>query len=865
MKTATITREGAQQRSRVVTAESYLVTIDLSGLDMEGEPLADPDTFLSTSEITFRSTGGSSHVDLIADEVVDAWLDETQLEASSFADDRLGFTCEEGEHRLTVTALCRYSHTGEGLHRFVDPADDKVYLYSQFETADARRMYACFEQPDQKATFQLNVIAPKHWTVVSNSVMVEPVEGANGCGIWEFEPTPRIPTYITALVAGEYHRVPHTITSVKGEIPASVMCRQSMKQYLDDERIIQTTQRGFEVFEADFGHPYAFDSYDQIFVPEFNAGAMENAGCVTFRDEYLFRSRVGAEMYEGRDNTILHELAHMWFGDLVTMTWWDDLWLNESFAEWASHYAMQKISAKHGGTDPWVGFCNSRKGWAYRQDQLPTTHPIAADMVDLEAVEQNFDGITYAKGASTLKQLVAYVGQEEFLAGVKEYFAEHAFGNTTLADLLGALEKSSGRDLSRFTSTWLESSGPNTLRADFDVDELGRFTRFEVEQSAPAEHPTLRMHRMAISTFALDADGDQPRLRRRDTVEVDVDGERTAIEPLVGLHRGDLVLLNDHDLTYAKVRLDEASLKTLVNHIHQLDDPLARAVCWSAAWDMCRDGEMRSDDYVQLVLRGIAHESDPNALKSLRMQAVLAGTSYTPLERRAQSRTRLTAGFASLLKQAEPGSDHQLNFANGLLSVADSDAAAALFQAWLQGEEVPEGLEMDADMRWRIISALARRGAIGREEIDAELERDNTISGAESAAGARAELRDAAAKAEAWRLATEDASIPNGTHTRLCLGFWSESQRELLAPYAERYLELARAISNKDGIWATRGTAATQNALQFLFPMPVADEAFLGKVGELLADEQLAGSVRRVLLEQSDAARRALRCQAASA
>ncbi|MGO4956131.1 aminopeptidase N [Luteococcus sp. Sow4_B9] len=864
MKTATITRDGAGERSRIVTAESYLVTIDLSGLDLEGEPLADPGTFISTSEITFTSTGGNSHVDLIADAVLDAWLDETELDATTFGNDVLPFTCEEGEHRLTVTALCRYSHTGEGLHRFVDPADEKVYLYSQFETADARRMYACFEQPDQKATFQLNVVAPEHWTVVSNSRSVEPTEGANGCGIWEFETTPRIPTYITALVAGEYHRVAHTITSVKGEIPASVMCRQSMVPYLDDERIISTAQSGFRVFEADFGHPYPFDSYDQIFVPEFNAGAMENAGCVTFRDEYLFRSRVGQEMYEGRDNTILHELAHMWFGDLVTMTWWDDLWLNESFAEWASHHAMERDKEHYGGTDPWVGFCNSRKGWAYRQDQLPTTHPIAADMVDLEAVEQNFDGITYAKGASTLKQLVAFVGQEAFLAGVREYFKEHAWGNTTLDDLLQALETSSGRDLSAFTETWLETAGVNTLRADFDTDELGRFTRFDVLQTATDEHPTLRTHRMAISTFALEAEGESLMLRRVHTLEVDVHGGRTPIAALQGVHRGDLVLLNDRDLTYAKVRLDGVSLKTLVNHIHQLDDPLARAVCWSAAWDMCRDAEMRSDDYVELVLRGIATESDPNALKALRMQAILAALDYTPAERREHSRARLTAGFALLLKDAEPGSDHQLTFANGLVSVADSEAAAALFKAWLVGEEVPEGLEVDADMRWRLVSSLARMGAIGHAEIDAELERDNTISGAEWAAAARAEMRDEQAKAEAWRLATEDEAVPNGTHTRICLGFWNENQAELLEPYKQRYLDVVRRISNQEGIWATRGTAAAQNVLHLLFPRGVADEDFLGQVDELLADEALAPSVRRALLEQASSARRALDCQAFS-
>ena len=865
MRPANITRSSAQERSQQITAQAYLVTVDLTGLDLEGNPLSDAENFLSTSQITFTSRGGSSHVDLLADEVIEAWLDEEQVDVSAYADGKLPFTAGPGEHNLTVLARCRYSHTGEGLHRFVDPADGKVYMYTQFETADARRMYANFEQPDQKATFQLIVIAPKHWTIVSNAQAVEPLEAANGNSVWEFEPTLRISTYITALIAGEYHRVEHTIKTVSGEIPASVMCRQSMVPFLDDDRIMHTTQRGFDVFEKAFGHPYPFGSYDQIFVPEYNAGAMENAGCVTFRDEYLFRSRVSADRYESRDNTILHELAHMWFGDLVTMTWWDDLWLNESFAEWASHFAMSEISAADGGRDPWVGFCNARKTWAYRQDQLPTTHPIAADMVDLEAVEQNFDGITYAKGASTLKQLVAQVGEEKFLEGVRAYFAEHAFGNTQLSDLLGALEKASGRDLSNFSAEWLETTGVNTLRADFDVDAQGNFTRFDVLQSAAADHPTLRTHRLAISTFVLTGEGEAQKLSRAHSLEVDIAGERTPIAALVGVNRGDLVLLNDRDLTYAKVRLDEKSLTTLIDHIGQIDDPLSRAVCWAAAWDMCRDAEMRSDDYLSLVLSGIASESDPNALSALRGQAQLAAVAYTPVANRPTQRARLTAGFAALLKDSAPGSDHQLAFASQLVSAIDTPAGATLLKAWLKGEEVPEGLEVDADMRWRITCALARMGAIGEAEIAAEAERDQTITGQEYAAGARSALRDPKAKAEAWRLATEDPNVPNGTHSAICSWFWSYGATDILADYADKYLAVTRQISAGEGIWAKAGHAATQHVLLGLFPAPVADSTFLTKVTAQINDEAISDQVRRVLREQKDAAERSLRCQEFSA
>ncbi len=541
---------------------------------------------MSTSSVGFHSTGAPTHIDLIADAVLDATLDGEALDPGAFSGTTFPLTPGEGKHTLSITALCRYSHTGEGLHRFVDPADAKIYLYSQFETADARRMYANFEQPDLKATFSLTVLAPAHWTVLSNSPTPEPRQLANGHSAWSFAPTPRVSTYITALVAGDYVVHHGTVRSRKGDISADLACRASMAPYLDAERILTTTQRGFEVYEAAFGCDYPFDKYDQAFVPEYNFGAMENAGMVTVRDEYLFRSRVTSASYEGRDNTILHELAHMWFGDLVTMRWWDDLWLNESFAEWASHWCQQQIVARYGGVDPWVSFANARKGWAYTQDQLPTTHPIAADMVDLDAVEQNFDGITYAKGASTLKQLVAFVGEEPFLTGVRQYFADHAFANTSLQDLLGALEQASGRDLSSFSAQWLEQAGVNTVRADFDIDESGDITRFEVVQTAPEQHPTLRTHRLAIGLYDLDGAGDAAHLTCRESLEVDIHDERTPIAALVGTRSADLVLLNDRDLTYAKVRLDDRSLHTLIDHVHQIDDPLA-GVCAGAPPGTC--------------------------------------------------------------------------------------------------------------------------------------------------------------------------------------------------------------------------------------------------------------------------------------
>ena len=854
MATANITREEATLRSGVVKAGAYRVTVDVTG-----NGVADPErTFTSHTELDFVSQGGSTHLDVIADEIRSATLDGSPLPTDEFDGYRLPLKdLTEGSHTIVIDAVCRFSRTGEGLHRFVD-TDGKIYLYSQFETADARRMYATFEQPDQKATFQLTVLAPAHWNVFTNSRSVAGELIGEGIARFEHAPTPVISTYITALVAGEYHVVRGQITSAAGLLPASVACRASMAEFLDADRILETTQRGFDVFESTFGVPYAFDSYDQIFVPEFNFGAMENAGCVTFRDQYLFRSRVTAREMEARDNTILHELAHMWFGDLVTMRWWDDLWLNESFAEWASHFAADKIAEKYGtGANPWASFSNERKAWAYMQDQLSTTHPIAADMSDLEKVEQNFDGITYAKGASVLKLLVSFVGIEAFAKGVGSYFRKHAHGNTTLTDLLSELETASGRDLSWFTGQWLESAGVNTLRAEFEVDETGTFTRFAIVQTAPEAWPTLRTHRLGIGIYANTDNG----LERVDYVETDISGERTDVPDLVGRPRRDVVLLNDGDLTFAKVRLDEMSRNTLVNGIDRLADPLARAVTWSLFWDSVRDAEIAPQELVSLALQGIGSEKDMAAITTVLAQAAACSGRFMAPELREAANMKLVTGLAGLLKDAEPGSDAQLIIAKTLIGVARSESACELIRGWLQNEEVPTDLAVDTEVRWLIVAALARRGVFGEEEIATELERDNTNTGAERAAGARAGLPTVEAKAEAWRLATADPDIPNETHRSIAMGFISYGQEDVLAPYVDAYAKLAEAISKREDGWDTRGYAAIGAALRWLFPETLATADVVERFRRYLAEGEPTDQVRRLLSERLDEAERNLRVQ----
>ena len=580
MSSENLTRDEARSRASFLSTDSYEIRLDLT---------TDERTFLTETTIRFSSTSAQdTFVDLIAASVEEIELNGELLSdpASHFDGARVRLPAlREGANTVRILATGRYMNTGEGLHRFVDPVDDEVYLYSQFEVSDARRMFACFEQPDLKATYQLTVTAPAHWRVISVSPTPASTPAGEGIATWAFEPTERISIYLFALIAGNYQGGTGEITTRDGRtIPMGVFARASLAEHVDAQNVIDVTKAGIDFYEEAFDQDFPFRKYDQIFVPEYNMGAMENPGAITYVEAYVFRSEVSDAVRERRDLTILHELAHMWFGDLVTMRWWDDLWLNESFAEYASTLASAEATR---WTGSWTTFALSEKGWAYQQDQLPSTHPVVADMVDFEAVETNFDGITYAKGASVLRQLVAYVGREEFFAGVRAYFAKHAWGNTELTDLLVELEATSGRDLSSWAELWLQRAGVNTLRPVIERDATGAVTRFAISQTAPAEHQTLRPHRLQVGGFSLQ-DG---ALVRTESVELDVDGELTEVPALTG-KRADLWLLNDGDLTYSKVRLDEKSLAVAMEHLRDLDDSLARTLLWSAAWDMVRDGEL---------------------------------------------------------------------------------------------------------------------------------------------------------------------------------------------------------------------------------------------------------------------------------
>ena len=849
-----LTREEAQERARLLTVDAYDIELDLSGAQEGG-------TYRSVTSVRFDAAeaGVSSFIDLVAPTVHEVVLNGDALDpAEVFQDSRIALpSLPAGRNELRVVADCAYTNTGEGLHRFVDPVDQQAYLYTQFEVPDARRVYASFEQPDLKATFQFTVTAPEGWTVISDSPTPEPKDN-----VWRFEPTPRISTYVTALIVGPYHSVHSSWESGDGRsVPLGIYCRPSLAEFLDSDAIFAVTRQGFDWFEEKFDYAYPFAKYDQLFVPEFNAGAMENAGAVTIRDQYVFRSKVTDAAYEVRAETILHELAHMWFGDLVTMEWWNDLWLNESFATYTS-IACQAYAPGSKWPHSWTTFANSMKTWAYRQDQLPSTHPIMAEINDLDDVLVNFDGITYAKGASVLKQLVAYVGMDEFFRGVQAYFKRHAYKNTRLADLLGALEETSGRDLKTWSKAWLQTAGINVLRPEITTDAAGTITSFAVRQEAPAlptgakGEPTLRPHRIAIGLYDLDATG---KLVRSERIELDVDGELTEVPQLVGTKRSAVILLNDDDLSYAKVRLDADSLAVVTDHLGDFEASLPRALSWASAWDMTRDGELATRDYLALVLSGVAKESDIGVVQSLHRQVKLALELYAAPEWRETGLGQWTDATLEHLRAAAPGSDHQLAWARAFAATARTDAQLDVLAGLLDGSESIEGLAVDTELRWALVQRLAATGRADEAEIAAELERDKTSAGERHAATARAARPTEAAKAEAWASVVEGDKLPNSVQEAVIGGFVQTDQRELLAPYTEKYFAAVKDV------WHVRSHEMAQQIAVGLYPALQVSQATLDATDAWLDSAEPSAALRRLVTESRAGVERALKARAADA
>ena len=853
MPAANLTRLEAEARAAIVSAPEYEVKLDLTG---------DGERFRSDTTVRFAATpGASTFIEACTEVIHELTLNGRVLDPAVVSDGtRIRLDDLAHENELHVVADARYTNTGEGLHRFVDPVDQAVYLYTEFAVAEANRVFAVFDQPDLKASFTFTITAPAEWRVLSNAPTPAPTRGDDAASAtWTFERGPVISSYIAAIIAGPYAAWHGTARSIDGrDIPLGLFTRASLAQYAEPEVMFELVEAGLGFYETTFDVPYPYGKYDQIFVPEYNWGAMENVGAVTFNESYLFRSRVSDARREQRAIVVLHELSHMWFGNSVTMKWWNDLWLNESFATWASTLATAAVTEF---TGVWATFASDEKTHAAEQDQLSSTHPIVAEIDSLADVEVNFDAITYDKGASVLKQLVAWVGLDAFQRGVGAYLTAHAGGNATLRDLLDELERASGRDLTRWSELWLETAGVNTLRAVIETTEPtgtgpGTITSAYVEQTAATSHPTLRPHRLAIGCYSTDTLGTLARTQR---IELDINGPITAVPELIGRPRPDLLLVNDDDLTYAKVRLDATSFATAVTRPGELSDPVARAVILGSAWDAVRDAELPASAFVQLVLGSVGHETQ-SASRGLALSRLeLAVARYLAGEHRERVAIETGDAVWAIAELAPAGSDAQLQFVKAFTRLAASQAHADVLGSLLDGSIKLAGLEVDLDLRWELVTARATLGAGTDDEIAAALALDDTAKGRLLAETARAARPDQAVKDAAWHRVMTDTSLSNDLARALADGWRRTTTPELLASTADEY------FAKLQQVWADRSFTMASLVVSRLFPAPLIDEGLAAMARTWLAANPEPAPLHRLVSEQLDELERALAARARDA
>ncbi|MFD5508348.1 aminopeptidase N [Streptomyces sp. NPDC127051] len=833
-----LTRNEAQLRAQLLDVQHYAVTLDLTG----GE-----DTFESTTVIRFAArSAGDTFVELKPDELHSAELDGSPLDPAALADNRLPLTgLGEGPHELRIAARMRYSRTGEGLHRFTDPADGEAYVYSQMFMDDIQRVFPAFDQPDLKAVFEFTVTAPAHWTVLANGITERVGERTGdpagaGAGIWKSAPTPVISTYLAAVAAGPWH----SIRTEHAGLPFGIHCRQSLAPHLDAdaEEILSITTDCYDRYHEKFSEPYPFDSYDQAFVPEFNAGAMENPGLVTFRDEFVFRSAVTDTERQTRAMVIAHEMAHMWFGDLVTLRWWDDIWLNESFAEYMGYQTLTEATRF---TGTWTEFGVTRKSWGYDADQRPTTHPVAPDpdaVPDTASALLNFDGISYAKGASALRQLVAWLGEKDFLAGINTHFTRHKFANASLADFVDSLAAHTDRDVHAWAEIWLRTTGIDTLTPRIE-ESHGGWTLIVDRQGT-------RPHHIGVGLYDRDPDN---TLVPRELLTLDVPSDEIVS---VSGARPALLLLNDGDFGYAKVRLDETSVETALRELSAIPGPLTRAVVWNSLRDMVRDGELEPAAYLATADAHLPAEADLAIVQGvLAFSRQHIADRYLAPEDRAEALATLTSIARTLLRRTEDGSDPGLRLA-AVRALIDAATQPDTLAAWIEDDTVPGGPELDPELRWRILARLSVLGAVGEREIDAALAADPSATGEEGAARCRAALPTAEAKAAAWERLFHDDSLSNYLFSATAQGFWQPEQAELVREYVPRFYTEAIALG------ARRGPAIAEAAGRYAFPGHAVDEDNLRAGHAGIDDPAIVPALRRKLVDQLDDLARALRVRA---
>ncbi|MFS8203053.1 aminopeptidase N [Streptomyces sp. CWNU-52B] len=827
-----LTRDEAQTRAALLDVHRYRIELDLTRGD---------DTFDSLTTITFTvrgdlGDGGDTFVELKPAELRSATLDGHPLDPAALHENRLPLTgLTAGPHELRVDAAMRYSRTGEGMHRFTDPTDGETYLYTQLFMDDVQRVYAAFDQPDLKAVFELTVTAPENWTVLANSTTTRTADGS-----WEAAPTPLISTYLVAVAAGPWHSVR---TEHRG-MPFGIHCRRSLAPHLDTDadEILDITRACFDRYHEKFEEPYPFDSYDQAFVPEFNAGAMENPGLVTFRDEFVYRSAVTDTERQTRAMVIAHEMAHMWFGDLVTLRWWDDIWLNESFAEYMGYQTLTEATRF---TGTWTDFGIVRKAWGYDADQRPSTHPVAPDpeaVPDTASALLNFDGISYAKGASALRQLVAWLGEKDFLTGINTHFARHKFANATLADFIESLAAGTDRDVHAWADAWLRTTGVDTLTATVTA-RPGEWTPVLTRDGS-------RPHRVTVGVYDHDIGSDRT-LVLRERYETDIPQNPPA-EPRPGT-RPALLVPNDLDLTYAKIRLDDTSEETALRGISGVPDALTRAVLWNTLRDMVRDGDLEPAAYLETARAHLPEETDLAVVQGvLTFAATQVADRYLAPHDRPAALTTLTSLCRDLIRRTEDGDNPGLRLV-AVRHLIDVAAQPDTISAWISEGTVPGGPELDPELRWRILGRLSVLGAVDDAVIDAELVQDPSATGQEGAARCRAALPDPVAKQAAWEAMFSTDDLSNYLLAATARGFWQPEQTDLVREFVPRYFEDAVTLA------ARRGPAIADVVGRWAFPAYAITAKTLHLGEQCLAEADPTPALRRKLADQLDDLARALR------
>ncbi|MGW4721191.1 aminopeptidase N [Streptomyces sp. NPDC004291] len=825
-----LTRDEAQTRAQLLDVHRYLVDLDLT---------TGAETFESTSTVRFTArAAGDTFVELKPVTLHSATLDGEPLDPAALDGNRLPLSLTEGEHELRVTTTMRYSRTGEGMHRFTDPSDGESYVYTQLFMEDVQRVFAAFDQPDLKAVFEVTVTAPDGWTVLANGITERRPDGT-----WKAAPTPLLSTYFVCVAAGPWH----SVRTEHAGLPFGIHCRRSLAAHLDADadEILAVTRACYDRYHEKFDEPYPFDSYDQAFVPEFNAGAMENPGLVTFRDEFVFRSAVTVTERQTRAMVIAHEMAHMWFGDLVTLRWWDDIWLNESFAEYMGYQTVNEACSDL-FPDTWVDFGVTRKAWGYEADQRPSTHPVAPDpeaVPDTASALLNFDGISYAKGASALRQLVAWLGEKDFLAGINIHFKRHRFGNATLADFIDNLAAATDRDVHGWAEQWLRTTGVDTLTPRLDGEGL--------HWNLTVDRDGARPHRLSAGLYDRDPSGDLVLRERRELdVPQDAPAELTGPRPA-------LVVLNDGDLTYTKLRFDDVSEESALRGLSRIPDPLTRAVVWNALRDMVRDGDLAPVEYLAVAGAHLTEETELALVQGvLSFARHQIADHYVSADERPAALATISGIARALLRRTEDGEAPGLRL-TAVRAFVDSATTPDKIASWLDEGTVHGGPELDPELRWRILARLAVLGAVDEPAIAAELERDPSATGREGAARCRAALPTPEAKAAAWSALFDSDDLSNYLFTATAQGFWQPEQADLVSAYVPRFYEAAVALADR------RGPAMAEAAGRHAFPAHAVDADSLALGERHLADTPMIPALHRKLVDQLDDLRRALRIREA--